>query len=85
MEFCAWRPWKLLLTVGRKPSDLPLVSGVSVHAPGLREGCKTEEMQISWSGRGRCYETILVERLMEDESNMRSVPARANAMAWKAE
>jgi len=70
-----------------KPTDLPLRSGVSVHTPvNFVARLKTEGSKIKpWSGRGRCYDNILVEKTWRNQSNMRRCkPARLHD-GWEAE
>jgi len=45
---------------------------------------KTEEIKISWSGRGRCYDNILVERLWRTVK-YEEMYLRAYSDGWEAE
>jgi len=74
---------KIALTVGRKPTDLPLRSRVSVHLGDFVARLKTEEIKISWSGRGRCFTTTSWWRdLWRKQSNMRRCTCAPTSDAW---
>jgi len=76
----AWRPWKLLLTVGESHrSSTPI--RVSVHSGGLVARLKTEEIRFRLVGRGRCYETLLWTRLWRGTVKYEEVYLRAYSVA----
>jgi len=75
MEFCL-EAWKLLLPLGESPQIFYSRSGVSVHPGDFVARLQDREIKISWSGRGRCYDNILVENL-EDSQKYEEMYLRA--------
>jgi len=61
----AWRPWNAL-TVGRKPQIFHSDQGCQFTSGDFVARLKTEEIKISWSGRGRCLRQHPGGETMED-------------------
>lgn len=61
-EFCL-EALEMALSAGRKPQILHSDQGCQYTSAEFVARLKAEEIKISWSGRKRCYNNILVERL----------------------
>jgi len=83
MEFCL-EALEIALTVGRKPQIFHSDQGCQFTSGDFVARLKTEEIKISWSGRGRCYDNILVERLWRTVK-YEEMYLRAYSDGWEAE
>ncbi|WP_233130367.1 DDE-type integrase/transposase/recombinase [Synechococcus sp. 1G10] len=54
---------EVALASGRKPQIFQSDQGCQFTSTAFVGRLKSEEIEISWSGRRRCYDNILVERL----------------------
>ena len=61
-EFCL-EALEMAFTVGRKPEILHSDQGSQFTSSDFVERLQTDKIKISWSGRRRCFDNILVERL----------------------
>ena len=61
MEFCL-DALEMALATGRKPKIFYSDRSCQFTSAGFVEGLQAEKIKISWSGRKRCYDNILVER-----------------------
>jgi putative transposase len=61
-EFCL-EALDMALAAGRKPEIFHSDQGCQFTSSDFVARLQAEEIQISWSGRKRCYDNILVERL----------------------
>ncbi|WP_291716261.1 DDE-type integrase/transposase/recombinase [Limnobacter sp. CACIAM 66H1] len=61
-EFCL-EALEMALGGGRKPEVFHSVQGCQFTSSDFVDRLQTEGIKISWSGRKRCYDNILVERL----------------------
>ena len=62
----AWeqqKPLEMALEGGRRPEIFHSDQGCQFTSGDYVARLHTEEIKISWSGRKRCYDNILVERL----------------------
>ncbi|MCT4364730.1 MAG: IS3 family transposase [Synechococcaceae cyanobacterium MAG-AL1] len=82
-EFCL-EALEIALTGGRKPQMFHSDQGCQFTSGDFVARLKTEEIKISWSGRGRCYDNILVERLWRTVK-YEEVYLRAYSDGWEAE
>jgi putative transposase len=69
---------------GRKPQIFHSDQGCQFTSGDFVARLKEEEIKISWSGRRRCYDNILVERLWRTV-NDEEVYLRAYGDGWEAE
>ena len=75
---------EMALASDRKPKIIHSDQGCQFTSSGFVDRLKAAEIKISWSGRGRCFDNILVERLwrtVKDEG----VYLRAYSDGWEAE
>ena len=75
---------EMALASDRKPKIIHSDQGCQYTSSGFVDRLKAAEIKISWSGRGRCFDNILVERLwrtVKDEG----VYLRAYSDGWEAE
>ena len=82
-EFCL-EALEMALASGRKPQIFHSDQGYQFTSSGFVQRLKEEEIQISWSGRRRCYDNILVERLWRTVK-YEEVYLRAYSGGWEAE
>jgi putative transposase len=82
-EFCL-EALELALARGRKPQIFHSDQGCRFTPSTFVQRLKAEEIQISWSGRKRCYDTILEERLWRTVK-YEEVYLRAYSDGWEAE
>jgi putative transposase len=82
-EFCL-EALEMALASGRKPQIFHSDQGCQFTSSGFMGRLKAEEIQISWSGRRRCYDNILVERLWRTVK-YEEVYLRAYSDGWEAE
>jgi len=61
-EFCL-EALEMALASGRKPQIFHSDQGCQFTSSAFVQRLKAEDIKISWSGRGRCFDNILVERL----------------------
>jgi putative transposase len=61
-EFCL-EALEMALASSRKPQIFHSDQGCQFTSSAFVQRLKAEEITISWSGRGRCFDNILVERL----------------------
>jgi putative transposase len=61
-EFCL-DALEMALSAGRKPEIFHSDQGCQFTSGDFVARLQAEEIKISWSGRKRCYDNILVERL----------------------
>ena len=61
-EFCL-KALEMALEGGRKPEIFHSDQGCQFTSGGFVARLQAEKIKISWSGRKRCYDNILVERL----------------------
>ncbi len=69
---------------GRKPEAFHSDQGCQFTAVDLVARLQAHEIQISWSGRKRCFDRILVERLWRT-LKYEEVYLRSYSDGWKAE
>jgi putative transposase len=76
-EFCL-EALEMALSAGRKPQIFDSDQGCQYTSAEFVARLKAEEIKISWSGRKRCYDNILVERLWRtlkyEEVDLRAYP-----------
>jgi len=82
-EFCL-EALDMALASGRKPQIFHSDQGCQFTSSGFVGRLKAEAIQISWSGRRRCYDNILVERLWRTVK-YEEVYLRAYSDGWEAE
>lgn len=82
-EFCL-EALEMALEGGRKPEVLHSDQGCQFTSSDFVARLQTEEIKISWSGRKRCYDNILVERLWRTVK-YEEVYLRAYSDGWEAE
>ncbi|WP_231605660.1 IS3 family transposase [Synechococcus sp. CBW1006] len=82
-EFCL-EALEMALASGRKPQIFHSDQGCQFTSGGFVARLKAEDIKISWSGRGRCFDNILVERLWRTVK-YEEVYLRAYGDGWEAE
>jgi putative transposase len=82
-EFCL-DALDMALGNGRKPEIFHSDQGCQFTSTAFVGRLKAKEIQISWSGRRRCYDNILVERLWRTVK-YEEVYLRAYSDGWEAE
>jgi putative transposase len=82
-EFCL-EALEMALASGRKPQIFHSDQGCQFTSGDFVAQLKAEEIKISWSGRGRCFDNILVERLWRTVK-YEEVYLRAYGDGWEAE
>jgi putative transposase len=75
---------EMALEGGRKPQIFHSDQGCQFTSGDFVARLKAEEIKISWSGRKRCYDNILVERLWRTVK-YEEVYLRAYSDGWEAE
>jgi putative transposase len=82
-EFCL-EAVEMALEGGRKPEVFHSDQGCQFTSSDFLSRLQNEEIKISWSGRKRCYDNILVERLWRTVK-YEEVYLRAYSDGWEAE
>jgi putative transposase len=82
-EFCL-DALEMALGDGRKPEVFHSDQGCQFTSSAFVARLRAEEIKISWSGRKRCYDNILVERLWRTVK-YEEVYLRAYKDGWEAE
>ena len=82
-EFCMYA-LEMALGDGRKPEVFHSDQGCQFTSSAFVARLRAEEIKISWSGRKRCYDNILVERLWRTVK-YEEVYLRAYKDGWEAE
>ena len=82
-EFCL-EALEMALGSGRKPDVFHSDQGCQFTSSAFVGKLQAEEIKISWSGRKRCYDNILVERLWRTVK-YEEVYLRAYSDGWEAE
>jgi putative transposase len=82
-EFCL-EALEMALSAGRKPQIFHSDQGCQYTSADFVARLKAEEIKISWSGRKRCYDNILVERLWRT-LKYEEVYLRAYGDGWEAD
>jgi putative transposase len=82
-EFCL-EALDMALAAGRKPEIFHSDQGCQFTSSDFVARLQAEEIQISWSGRKRCYDNILVERLWRT-LKYEEVYLHAYSDGWEAE
>jgi putative transposase len=82
-EFCL-DALEMALGAGRKPEVFHSDQGCQFTSSDFVARLQAEEIRISWSGRKRCYDNILVERLWRTVK-YEEVYLRAYSDGWEAE
>ena len=82
-EFCL-EALEMALAKSRKPEVFHSDQGCQFTSAPFVGRLKSEEIKISWSGRRRCYDNILVERLRRTVK-YDEVYLRAYSDGWEAE
>ena len=82
-EFCL-EAVEMALQGGRKPEIFHSDQGCQFTSGDFVARLQAEEIKISWSGRKRCYDNILVERLWRTVK-YEEVYLRAYSDGWEAE
>ena len=82
-EFCL-EALEMALSSGRKPEIFHSDQGCQYTSTEFVARLKAEGIKISWSGRKRCYDNILVERLWRT-LKYEEVYLRAYGDGWEAE
>ena len=82
-EFCL-KALEIALEGGRRPEIFHSDQGWQFTSSIFVAKLQTEAIQISWSGRKRCYDNILVERLWRT-IKYEEVYLRAYSDGWEAE
>jgi putative transposase len=75
---------EMALEGGRKPGIFHSDQGCQFTSSDFVAKLQTEKIKISWSGRKRCYDNILVERLWRTVK-YEEVYLRAYSDGWEAE
>ena len=75
---------EMALASDRKPKIIHSDQGCQFTSSGFVDRLKAAEIKISWSGRGRCFDNILVERLWRTVK-YEGVYLRAYSDGWEAE
>ena len=79
-----FRSLEMALGGGRKPEIFHSDQGCQFTSGDFVARLQAEEIRISWSGRKRCYDNILVERLWRTVK-YEEVYLRAYSDGWEAE
>jgi len=82
-EFCL-EALEMALSSGRRPQIFHSDQGCLFTSTDFVARLQAEEIRISWSGRKRCYDNILVERLWRT-LKYEEVYLRAYSDGWEAE
>jgi putative transposase len=82
-EFCL-EALEMALSAGRKPEMFHSDQACQFTSADFVARLQAEEIKISWSGRKRCYDNILVERLWRTVK-YEEVYLRAYSDGWEAE
>ena len=82
-EFCL-KGLEMALEGGRKPEIFHSDQGCQFTSSDFVTRLQSEKIKISWSGRKRCYDNILVERLWRTVK-YEEVYLRAYSDGWEAE
>jgi len=82
-EFCL-NALEMALEGGRKPEVFHSDQGCQFTSSDFVDRLQGEKIKISWSGRKRCYDNILVERLWRTVK-YEEVYLRAYSDGWEAE
>ena len=82
-EFCL-EALEMALEGGRKPQIIHSDQGCQFTSAAFVARLQAEEINISWSGRKRCYDNILVERLWRTVK-YEEVYLHAYSDGWEAE
>jgi putative transposase len=82
-EFCL-EALEMALRTDRKPQIFHSDQGCQYTSADFVTRLKAEEIKFSWTGRKRCYDNILVERLWRT-LKYEEVYLRANGDGWEAE
>jgi putative transposase len=82
-EFCL-EAMEMALGSGRKPDVFHSDQGCQFTSSAFVGKLQAEKIKISWSGRKRCYDNILVERLWRTVK-YEEVYLRAYSDGWEAE
>ena len=82
-EFCL-QALEMALSGGRKPEIFHSDQGCQFTSSDFVARLREETIRISWSGRKRCYDNILVERLWRT-LNYEEVYLHAYNDGWEAE
>jgi len=82
-EFCL-DALEMALEGGRRPEIFHSDQGCQITSGDFVARLQAEEIRISWSGRKRCYDNILVERLWRTVK-YEEVYLRAYSDGWEAE
>ena len=82
-EFCL-KGLEMALEGGRKPGIFHSDQGCQFTSSDFVARLQAEKIKISWSGRKRCYDNILVERLWRTVK-YEEVYLRAYSDGWEAE
>jgi putative transposase len=82
-EFCL-QALEMALEGGRKPQIFHSDQGCQFTSTDFVARLKEEEIKISWSGKKRCYDNILVERLWRTVK-YEEVYLRTYSDGWEAE
>jgi putative transposase len=82
-EFCL-EALQIALAAGRKPKIFHSDQGSQFTSTDFVSRLQDESVRISWSGRKRCYDNILVERLWRTVK-YEEVYLRAYSDGWEAE
>jgi putative transposase len=82
-EFCL-EALEMALGDGRRPEIFHSDQGCQFTSSSCVDRLQAEEIKISWSGRKRCYDNILVERLCRTVK-YEEIYLRAYSDGWEAE
>jgi putative transposase len=82
-EFCL-EALEMALASGRKPQSFHSDQGCQFTSSAFVQRLRAEDIKVSWSGRGRCFDNILVERLWRTVK-YEEVYLRAYSDGWEAE
>ncbi len=82
-EFCL-EALEMALSSGRRPQIFQSDQGCQLTSTDYVARLQAEEIKISWSGRKRCYDNILVERLWRT-LKYEEVYLRAYSNGWESE
>jgi putative transposase len=82
-EFCL-EALEMALSSGRRPEIFHSDQGCQFTSGNFVDRLQAKEIKISWSGRKRCYDNILVERLWRT-LKYEEVYLRAYSDGWDAE
>jgi putative transposase len=82
-EFCL-EALEMALASGRKPQLFHSYQGCQFTSSAFVQRLRAEDIKVSWSGRGRCFDNILVARLW-CTVKYEKVYLRAYSDGWEAE